>query len=128
MATAGRCPSSRLSRRLVELVETWAAGGGARVNQSNPASRILKPAAASAGVGEWVIDENGNRHPSKSVGFHTFRHTNATLLFRHGASAKQATLGQHRPPKSPETASPWSILFRLRTSLQFVQPDSWPEV
>jgi integrase len=46
----------------------FALAGGARVDPSNLMSRVLKPAARRAGVGEWV-------------GFHTFRHTCATLLF-----------------------------------------------
>jgi hypothetical protein len=49
------------------------------------AARVLKPAAKRAGV-PWV-------------GFHTFRHTCATMLFRHGPNAKQAQmwLGHHSP-------------------------------
>ena len=45
----------------------------------------MKPAAKRAGV-PWV-------------GFHTFRHTCATMLFRHGLNAKQAQmwLGHHSP-------------------------------
>jgi hypothetical protein len=45
----------------------------------------LKPAARRAGV-PWA-------------GFHTFRHTCATLLFRHGLNAKQVQtwLGHHSP-------------------------------
>jgi hypothetical protein len=39
--------------------------------------RVLKPAAVEAGVGEWV-------------GFHTFRHTCATMLLRSGWNAPQA--------------------------------------
>jgi integrase len=39
-------------------------------------SRVLKPAAREAGVGDWV-------------GFHTFRHTCATVLFRSGWNAAQ---------------------------------------
>jgi hypothetical protein len=46
---------------------------------------ILKPAATAAGVG-WC-------------GFHTFRHTCATLLFRNGLNGKQVQvwLGHHVP-------------------------------
>ena len=49
------------------------------------AARVLKPAARRAGV-PWA-------------GFHTFRHTNATMLFRHGLNAKQVQmwLGHHSP-------------------------------
>lgn len=47
--------------------------------------RVLKPAAEQAGVG-WA-------------GFHTLRHTCASMLFRQGASAKQVqvVLGHHSP-------------------------------
>jgi len=43
---------------------------GDRIDQSNMMSRVLKPAAISAGIGEWV-------------GFHTFRHSCATWLIVH---------------------------------------------
>jgi integrase len=49
---------------------------GGRIDQSNLMSRVLKPAARDASVGEWV-------------GFHTFRHTCATMLFRRGWNAVQ---------------------------------------
>ena len=66
-----------------ELVFTAERGG--RLEQSNLASRVLKPAARAAGVGEWV-------------GFHTFRHTCATRLFRAGWNAVQVQrfLGHHK--------------------------------
>jgi len=50
---------------------------GLRIDPSNLMSRVLKPAAVRAGVGAWV-------------GFHTFRHTCATALFRRGWNAVQA--------------------------------------
>jgi integrase len=58
---------------------------GGFLDPSNVAARVLKPAARRAGV-PWV-------------GFHTFRHTCATMLFRHGLNAKQAQmwLGHHSP-------------------------------
>jgi integrase len=48
-------------------------------------NRVLKPAARKAGI-PWA-------------GFHTFRHTCATLLFRYGLNAKQVQiwLGHHSP-------------------------------
>lgn len=81
-------PKSRYGRRTLRLPaelarELWqhrkqtragdgdlvfALAGGVRVDTSNAMSRVLKPAARRAGIGEWV-------------GFHTFRHTCATLLF-----------------------------------------------
>jgi Phage integrase family len=57
-----------------ELV--WTAEKGGRIDQSNLMSDMLKPAAAKAGLGDWV-------------GFHTFRHTCATSLFRSGWNAVQ---------------------------------------
>jgi integrase len=57
-----------------ELV--WTSHAGQRVDQSNVMSRVLKPAARKAGIGEWP-------------GFHAFRHTAATRLFRRGWNAVQ---------------------------------------
>jgi hypothetical protein len=56
------------------------------IGASNLMSRVLKPAAVDAGIGQWV-------------GFHTLRHTCATIAFRHGANAKQVQLwlGHHSP-------------------------------
>ncbi len=58
---------------------------GTGVRRENLFRRVLKPAAEEAGV-PWA-------------GFHTLRHTCATLLFRHGANAKQVQLwlGHHSP-------------------------------
>jgi len=66
-----------------ELVLTNSSGG--RVDASNLMRDVLKPAAAAAGVGEWV-------------GFHTFRHTCATLLFtkaKWNPKQVQLWLGHH---------------------------------
>lgn len=51
---------------------------GARISSSNLMRRVLKPAAVRAGIGEWVETPKGKR-ASTWVGFHTFRHTCATL-------------------------------------------------
>jgi integrase len=58
---------------------------GTVLDSSNLMARVLKPAARAAGV-PWV-------------GFHSFRHTCATRLFRRGLNAKQAQvwLGHHSP-------------------------------
>jgi integrase len=58
---------------------------GTVLEHSNLMRRVLKPAARRAGV-PWA-------------GFHTFRHTCATLLFHRGVNAKQAQvwLGHHSP-------------------------------
>ena len=62
-----------------------ASQSGGCLDASNVAARVLKPAARRAGV-PWA-------------GFHTFRHTCATMLFRYGLNAKQAQmwLGHHSP-------------------------------
>jgi integrase len=58
---------------------------GGILDSSNVFSRVLKPAARAAGV-PWA-------------GFHTLRHTCATILFRRGLNAKQVQvwLGHHSP-------------------------------
>lgn len=110
-------PKSKYGRRTIRLSKPvmqslWRAGGataavddlvfvadeGGRIDQSNLMSRILKPAAANAGVGEWIKTPRGRRAESW-VGFHTFRHTCATMLFRRGWNAAQVQrfLGHHSP-------------------------------
>ena len=96
-------PKSRYGLRVVPIAETLARGlsrlrrtasddapvfptsEGTHLDPSNVAARILKPAANRAGV-PWA-------------GFHTFRHTCATILFRHGLNGKQVQmwLGHHSP-------------------------------
>jgi integrase len=84
--------SVRLSRELVQELWTlrkvthagaddliFTSAKGKRLDPSNLASRILKPAGRAAGVGDWV------HH-------HTFRHTCATRLFRSGWNAAQVQL------------------------------------
>jgi integrase len=58
---------------------------GTHLDPAKVFSRVLKPAARKAGV-PWA-------------GFHTLRHTCATILFRHGVNAKQVQvwLGHHSP-------------------------------
>jgi len=85
-----------------ELVFTVAGGG--RVDASNLMQRVLKPAAVEAGLGEWVT--NGRKLRAESwVGFHTFRHTCATILFRRGWNAVQVQrwLGHHKPSFTLDT-------------------------
>lgn len=77
---------------------------GARVDPSNLMSRVLKPAARRAGVGGWV-------------GFHTFRHTCATLLFtaaKWNPKQVQLYLGHH------------SAAFTVDTYIHLL-PDDVPE-
>ena len=75
----------------------FTAEGGTRIDPSNLMSRVLKPAAVRAGVGEWKRDGRKLRAVSW-VGFHTFRHTCATMLFRAGWNAAQVQkwLGHHK--------------------------------
>jgi integrase len=117
-------PKSRYGRRRLRLTPELARGlwrlraetkagddelvftvpGGARVDASNLMSRVLKPAAVDAGLGEWVRD--GRRLRAKSwVGFHTFRHTCATVLFLQGWNAVQVQLwlGHHKPSFTLDT-------------------------
>jgi integrase len=79
-----------------ELVFT--AERGSRIDASNVMSRVLKPAAVRAGVGEWVETKRCPRAETW-VGFHTFRHTCATVLFGRGWNAVQVQrwLGHHSP-------------------------------
>jgi integrase len=81
-----------------DLVFTSPRGG--RVDASNLMERVLKPAARAAGVGDWI-------------GFHTFRHTCATLLFKRGLNAKQVQvwLGHH------------SAAFTLQTYVHLLSSD-----
>jgi integrase len=78
------------------LVFTGERGG--RIDQSNLMTRVLKPAAVEAGLGEWVRESDGTLRADTWVGFHTFRHTCATILFRSGWNAVQVQrwLGHHR--------------------------------
>lgn len=78
-------------------------------------SRVLKPAAVEAGFGEW-IGKGKARHAETWVGFHTFRHTCATLLFLSGWNAKQVQhfLGHADPG------------FTLRTYVHLL-PEDLPE-
>ena len=98
-------PKSKYGRRAIPISRRLARALSARWNEtiptpeepmfptevrtmldaSNVMGRVLKPAARRAGV-PWV-------------GFHTFRHTCATILFRRGLNAKQVQvwLGHHSP-------------------------------
>ncbi|MGH3426953.1 MAG: tyrosine-type recombinase/integrase [Mycobacteriales bacterium] len=99
-------PKSRFGRRSIPLTESmidslwarrklapdprastfaWPTANGTPHHPANLHARVLKPAARAAGV-PWV-------------GWHTLRHTCGSILFRHGANAKQvqAWLGHHSP-------------------------------
>jgi integrase len=96
-----------------ELLFTAERGG--RLIPSNLMSRVLKPAAVRAGLGQWVID-GGRRRAESWVGFHSFRHSCATMLFRGGWNAKQVCnfLGHSDPA------------FTLRTYVHLL-PEDQPE-
>jgi integrase len=85
-----------------DLVFTAHKGG--RIHPSNLMRRVLKPAAAEAGLGEWVREGRKLRAESW-VGFHTFRHTCATIIFRRGWNAVQVQrwLGHHKPSFTLDT-------------------------
>jgi Phage integrase family len=96
-------PKSRYGRRAVPLTEGMARAlwrlrstspdeapvfpskAGGHLDPENVRNRVLKPAGGHAGL-PWI-------------GFHTFRHTCATVLFRNGLNAKQVQmwLGHHSP-------------------------------
>jgi integrase len=75
---------------------------GTVLDSANVMRGVLKPAARTAGV-PWA-------------GFHTFRHTAATMLFRRGLNAKQVQLwlGHH------------SAAFTLDTYVHLL-PDDMPD-
>jgi integrase len=82
----------RKARRAKDDELVWRSAGGRRIDQSNLMSRVLKPAAVAAGLGELVRVEKGRRSEERAdswVGFHAFRHTCATRLFRRGWNAVQ---------------------------------------
>jgi integrase len=70
-----------------ELVFTAERGG--RIVPTTLMRRVLKPAAVRAGLGSWV---GKPPRPESWLGFHSFRHTCATMLFRAGWNAKQVQL------------------------------------
>ena len=72
-----------------ELVFTADRGG--RIDQKNLAARVLKPALADAVGGGVGRREGDTRRPESWAGFHTFRHTCATQLFRSGWNAAQVS-------------------------------------
>jgi integrase len=114
-------PKSRFGRRTLRLTPATAnalarrrgdgealvftAGRGGRIQPSNLMSRVLKPPAVRAGLGEWIAVSEKERRAESWVGFHTFRHTCATMLFRKGWNAVQVQrwLGHHKPSFTIDT-------------------------
>jgi integrase len=83
--------TDEMGRRLWQLREerkaengdlVFPAERGGRIWPSNLMSRVLKPAAVRAGLGDWVKSADGENRADSWVGMHTFRHTCATRLFR----------------------------------------------
>lgn len=124
-------PKSKYGRRAIPLSEglarqLWTLRGSAAdeelvfsskrgklLNVDNVRHRVLKPAGVTAGV--WLeLDRKGET--TSGVGFHTFRHTCATTLFRKGLNAKQVQLwmGHH------------SAAFTLATYVHLL-PDDLPD-
>jgi integrase len=102
-----------------DLIFTAERGG--RIRHSNLMGRVLKPAAVRAGLGRWV----GQPLRAETwVGFHTFRHTCATMLF----------LGR-RNPETAEYEGGWNVAqvqrflghtdpgFTLRTYVHLLPED-----
>jgi integrase len=91
---------------------------GSRIIPSNLMTRVLKPAAANAGLGEWVkrVKSPPAMRAESWIGFHTLRHTCATMLFRNGWNAVQVQkfLGHADPG------------FTLRTYVHLL-PEDLPE-
>jgi len=91
-------------RRAGEDELVFVNGSGGRVDQPNLMGRVLKPAAADVGLGEWVR-VRGQLRADSWVGFHSFRHSCATILFRRGWNAVQVQrwLGHHKPSFTLDT-------------------------
>jgi integrase len=71
------------------LLASALAAGDLRVN---PAAGYIKPAAVRAGRGTREITPDGNSADAW-VSWHTFRHTNATLLLNARWNANQVLVG-----------------------------------
>jgi integrase len=84
-AMAQRLWAARAERKAAEDAPVFATSTGSYLDAANLFGRVFKPAARRAGV-PWA-------------GFHTLRHTCATILFRRGLNAKQVQvwLGHHSP-------------------------------
>jgi integrase len=105
----------RKDRRAAADDLVFTSAKGLRIDPSNVMSRVLKPAAIEAGLGEWA-GEGAQLRADTWVGFHTFRHTCATRLFRSGWNAVQVKdfLGHSDPG------------FTLRTYVHLL-PEDLPE-
>jgi len=62
---------------------------GTPLNPNNVRNRVLGPAAIEAGLYVEVEGTDGKARKRSTVGFHSFRHTCASLLFDAGRNVKQ---------------------------------------
>jgi integrase len=69
-----------------EDAPVFATLAGTELSRPNLAGRVLKPAAAAAGL---TVEVPGKDDPVPWPSFHTFRHTCASLLFEGGKNVKQ---------------------------------------
>jgi integrase len=90
-STLSRCPSVSLdaSRRHDPFGLVFSSQVGSPLRDGDVGKRVLKPAAIRAGLlrprEAWFKADK----PESWVGFHTFRHTCASLLFADGKNVKQ---------------------------------------
>jgi hypothetical protein len=111
-------PKSKYGRRKVPLSEGMARELEARWLLVDDVEGLVFPSEAgtvidSSNLMQRVLKKAGRRAGVPWVGFHTFRHTCATTLFRRGLSAKQVQvwLGHHSPA------------FTLATYVNFLDDD-----
>jgi integrase len=133
----------RKSTRAGDSELVFTAARGRRVDGSNLMSRVLKPAAVEAGIGEWIHVDGSPPRAETWVGFHTFRHTCATLLFGAGWNPKQVQLwlGHHKAsftvdtyvhlldedlPEPPSFAPPAAAIWEGGTSSGTQSPQDDP--
>jgi len=111
-------PKSKYGRRKVPLSEGMARDLEARWLLVDDVEGLVFPSSAgtvidSSKLMSRVLKKAGRRAGVPWVGFHTFRHTCATTLFRRGLNAKQVQvwLGHHSPA------------FTLATYVHFLDDD-----
>lgn len=124
--------TEELARELWQLRKDAHAGAGdlvfttergKRIGTSNLMSRTLKPAAVRAGLRDWVKTADGERAVSW-VGFHTFRHTCATRLFRgHWDDEADAYVGAWNASQVCKFLGHTDPGFTLRTYVHLLPED-----
>jgi len=90
--------SAGMAARLTELrrdaykgerAPVFASASGTELHPSNVMRRVLKPAGVGAGLLRPADEWKKATEPESWVGFHSFRHTCASLLFEAGKNVKQ---------------------------------------